>query len=83
MSSSPEDRPFKPSSGTTRAGKLADFTVSEADPYEVAPAMPKDAPIWGTVLAGFAHPIANEWDRIAAMSQASPKRCAPKGAATG
>ncbi len=43
--------------GSIRPGKRADFTVLEADPYEVAPADLKDIPIWGTVLDGIAHPI--------------------------
>lgn len=43
--------------GTIRAGKAADFTVLEADPYEVPPEDLKDIPIWGTVFEGTPHPI--------------------------
>ena len=38
--------------GSSRAGKKADFTVLEADPYDVPPADLKDIPIWGTVFEG-------------------------------
>lgn len=43
--------------GSIRAGKIADFTVLDADPYEVAPAAIKDIEIWGTVFEGVAYPI--------------------------
>ena len=43
--------------GSVRAGKRADFTVLEADPYEVDPAKLAEIPIWGTVLDGRPHPI--------------------------
>ena len=42
--------------GSIRAGKKADFTVLEADPYETAAADLKDIPIWGTVFEGTPHP---------------------------
>ena len=38
--------------GTLRAGKRADFTVLEQDPFEVGAAGLKDIEIWGTVFAG-------------------------------
>ncbi|MBM4218217.1 MAG: amidohydrolase [Gammaproteobacteria bacterium] len=38
--------------GSIVAGKSADFTVLEQDPYEVAPMNLKDIPIWGTVYQG-------------------------------
>jgi predicted amidohydrolase YtcJ len=38
--------------GSIEAGKFADFTVLEQDPYAVDPMKIKDIPIWGTVLAG-------------------------------
>ncbi len=38
--------------GSIRAGKKADFTVLEEDPFEVPPADLKDIPIWGTVFEG-------------------------------
>ena len=43
--------------GSIRAGKLADFTVLEKNPYEVHPLELKDVPIWGVVYEGI--PYAN------------------------
>ena len=43
--------------GSIRAGKRADFTVLEADPYEVGAVGLKDIQIWGTVFEGKAHPL--------------------------
>jgi hypothetical protein len=43
--------------GSLEVGKRADFTILEADPYEVAPEALADIPIWGTVLDGQLHPI--------------------------
>ncbi len=45
--------------GSIRAGKVADFTVLEADPFEVDPLELKDIPIWGTVFEGNPAPIKN------------------------
>ena len=45
--------------GSIRAGKRADFTVLEADPYAVGVAGLRDIQVWGTVFEGKAHPIAN------------------------
>ena len=44
--------------GSICSGKKADFTVLEADPYEVPPADLKDIPIWGTVFEGQPYPLA-------------------------
>lgn len=44
--------------GSIRAGKRADFTVLEADPYEVGVAGLKDIVVWGTVFEGEPYPIA-------------------------
>jgi predicted amidohydrolase YtcJ len=44
--------------GSIRAGKRADFTVLEADPYEVGVEGLKDIHVWGTVFEGTAHPVA-------------------------
>ncbi len=44
--------------GSIRAGKSADFTVLEADPYEIDPLELADIPIWGTVFEGTPHPLA-------------------------
>ena len=38
--------------GSIRAGKKADFTVLEADPFETPPGDLKDIPVWGTVFEG-------------------------------
>ena len=43
--------------GSIVAGKRADFTVLEADPFEVEPLQLRDIPIWGTVFEGRPHPI--------------------------
>ena len=44
--------------GSIRAGKRADFTVLERDPYAVPLEQLAEIPIWGTVLGGQAYPIA-------------------------
>jgi predicted amidohydrolase YtcJ len=43
--------------GSIRAGKMADFAVLEADPYEVGAEGLKDIPIWGVVFEGELHPV--------------------------
>jgi predicted amidohydrolase YtcJ len=43
--------------GSIRAGKKADFTVLEADPYETAPDELRNIPIWGTVFEGRPAPL--------------------------
>ena len=43
--------------GSIRAGKKADFTVLEADPFDVPAIDLKDIPIWGTVFEGRLAPI--------------------------
>jgi predicted amidohydrolase YtcJ len=43
--------------GSIRAGKKADFTVLEQDPYRVGTRKLKDIGIWGTVFEGELHPI--------------------------
>jgi len=42
--------------GSVRAGKRADFTVLEADPYAVGVAGLKDIRVWGTIFEGAAYP---------------------------
>ena len=44
--------------GSIRAGKRADFTVLDADPYEVGATGLRDIGIWGTVFAGVPYPLA-------------------------
>jgi len=46
--------------GSIRAGKKADFTILEADPYKVNPKRIKDIKIWGTVFEGTPAPLAIE-----------------------
>ncbi len=43
--------------GSLRWGKMADFTVLEADPWEVGAEGLRDIPIWGTVFEGEKFPI--------------------------
>ncbi len=43
--------------GSLRAGKKADFTVLEQDPYEVDPSRLDKIPIWGTVFEGQLFPL--------------------------
>lgn len=45
--------------GSIRAGKKADFTVLEADPWETPLEKLKDIPIWGTVFEGRPFPVKN------------------------
>ncbi len=45
--------------GSIRAGKRADFTVLDSDPYQVAPPGLKDIGVWGTVFEGELHPLAD------------------------
>jgi len=44
--------------GSLRCGKKADFTILEADPYDVGADGLRDIPIWGTVFEGEKFPIA-------------------------
>lgn len=46
--------------GSIVAGKRADFTVLEQDPFEVEPMALRDIPIWGTVFEGKPYPILGE-----------------------
>ncbi|NND69053.1 MAG: amidohydrolase family protein [Halioglobus sp.] len=45
--------------GSIRAGKRADFTVLEQDPYRVPSRKLKDIPVWGVVFAGEPYPVVN------------------------
>ena len=44
--------------GSIVSGKTANFTVLEADPYDVPLDDLKDIPVWGTVFEGQVHPVA-------------------------
>ncbi len=44
--------------GSISAGKKADFTILEKDPYAVPLDEVKDIPVWGTVFEGQVYPIA-------------------------
>lgn len=44
--------------GSIRAGKKADFTVLESDPYQVGARGLKDIAVWGTVFEGELYPVA-------------------------
>jgi predicted amidohydrolase YtcJ len=43
--------------GSIEPGKFADFTVLEADPYQVPPEKLREIKIWGTVVGGTKHPV--------------------------
>jgi len=45
--------------GSIVAGKKADFTVLEADPYKVSKKNLKDIKVWGTVFEGKIYPVTN------------------------
>ena len=45
--------------GSIRAGKRADFTVLESDPYQAGPPGLMDIGVWGTVFEGQVHPLAD------------------------
>ena len=42
--------------GSIEAGKLADFTVLDQDPYAVGAAGLRNIKVWGTVFEGTSHP---------------------------
>ena len=46
--------------GSIRAGKWADFTVLEQDPYAVPAAEVKDIKVWGTVFEGQVFPVVRQ-----------------------
>ena len=43
--------------GSIEAGKLADFTILEDDPYDVDAIKIRDIHVWGTILAGKVFPV--------------------------
>lgn len=46
--------------GSIKAGKIANLTVLEQDPYQVDPKKLKDIPVWGTVFEGKVYPVPAE-----------------------
>jgi hypothetical protein len=46
--------------GSIRAGKRADFTILDADPYEVGAEGLRNIRVWGTVFEGEVAPIARD-----------------------
>ena len=50
-------RPHAETEALLRAGKRADFTVLEQDPFEIGAQGLKDIEIWGTVFGGAPHKI--------------------------
>ena len=44
--------------GSIAPGKIANFTVLDADPYAVPPQQLKDIAVWGTVFEGSVFPVA-------------------------
>lgn len=50
--------------GSIAPGKIANFTVLEADPYAVPPAALKDIPVWGTVFEGQVFPVPQAHRRV-------------------
>ncbi|MEM1427887.1 MAG: amidohydrolase [Pseudomonadota bacterium] len=48
--------------GSIAPGKLANFTILDEDPFEVAPEAIKDIGIWGTVLEGDIFPVSDSFD---------------------
>jgi hypothetical protein len=44
--------------GSIAPGKYANFTILDADPFDVEPAKIKDIGVWGTVFEGVPYPVA-------------------------
>ena len=45
--------------GSIAIGKVANFTILEENPYEVAPQQLKDIGVWGTVFEGRVFPVSD------------------------
>lgn len=58
--------------GSIAAGKIANFTVLDQDPYQVDPKKLKDVPVWGTVFEGRVFPVPASARRLAAPAVAAP-----------
>lgn len=46
--------------GSIVAGKRADFTILEQDPFDIGAIDLKDIPIWGTIFEGHVYPLTEE-----------------------
>ena len=57
--------------GSIVAGKKADFTVLETDPFESGVDRLKDIPIWGTVFEGAVHSLASPVASVHALHKMS------------
>lgn len=57
--------------GSIVAGKKADFTVLEGDPFEAGADRLKDIAVWGTVFEGVVHPLANPVASVHALPKAA------------
>jgi predicted amidohydrolase YtcJ len=62
--------------GSIAPGKIANFTVLDENPYEVAPEKLKDVPVWGTVFEGRVFPVPAGLKRAERPSLAAPVRFA-------
>ncbi len=62
--------------GSIAPGKIANFTVLDQNPYEVAPTKLKDVPVWGTVFEGRVFPVPAGSKRAQKPALLSPARFA-------
>ena len=67
--------------GSIAPGKIANFTVLEEDPYQVAPIRLKDIAVWGTVFEGRVFPVPEGSRRAEKPALPSPTRFAESDAA--
>jgi predicted amidohydrolase YtcJ len=62
--------------GSIAPGKIANFTVLDENPYEVAPIKLKDVPVWGTVFEGRVFPVPGGSKRADRSALPAPARSA-------
>jgi predicted amidohydrolase YtcJ len=63
--------------GSITPGKYANFTILEANPYEVAPEDLADVGVWGTVLEGRVQPVRAISDRASLRPAPMPAAAQP------
>jgi hypothetical protein len=63
--------------GSITPGKYANFTILEANPYEVAPEDLADVGVWGTVLEGRVQPVRATSDRASLRPAPMPAAAQP------